>query len=97
MNVSLSTHLFAFHDLDEAIFPLFPRYGFSLAEIWAMPPHFPSGDFPAADGVARQMAEHGIRVASVHAPCTRTSGRTRRTDGTPSPPWTRRTVSSPSR
>ncbi|MBP2679421.1 MAG: iolE, partial [Deltaproteobacteria bacterium] len=68
MNVSLSTHLFAFHDLDEEIFPLFPRYGFSLAEIWAMPPHFPSGDLTAADAVARRMAEHGIRVASVHAP-----------------------------
>ena len=68
MNVSLSTHLFAFHDLDEAIFPFFPRYGFSLAEIWAMPPHFPSGDLPAADGIARRMAMHGIRVASIHAP-----------------------------
>ncbi len=68
MNVSLSTHLFAFHDLDEAIFPLYPRYGFSLAEIWAMPPHFPSGDLPAADAIARRMASLGIRVASVHAP-----------------------------
>ncbi len=68
LNVSLSTHLFAFHDLDESIFPLFPRYGFSLAEIWGMPPHFPSGDSPAADTIARRMAEHGIRVASVHAP-----------------------------
>ncbi len=68
MNVSLSTHLFAFHHLDEVIFPLFPRYGFSLAEIWAMPPHFPSGDPASADAIARRMAEHGIRVASVHAP-----------------------------
>ena len=68
MNVSLSTHLFAFHDLDEAILPLYSRYGFSLAEIWAMPPHFPSGDLPAADAVARRMASLGIRVASVHAP-----------------------------
>jgi len=68
LNVSLSTHLFAFHDLDEAIFPLYPRYGFTLAEIWAMPPHFPSGDFTAADAVARRMASLGIRVASVHAP-----------------------------
>jgi len=68
LNVSLSTHLFAFHDLDEAILPLFPRYGFSLAEIWAMPPHFPSGDSAAADAVALRMTEHGIRVASVHAP-----------------------------
>ena len=68
MNVSLSTHLFAFHDLDEAILSLFPRYGFSLAEIWAMPPHFPCGDASAADAVAERMAVHGIRVASVHAP-----------------------------
>jgi sugar phosphate isomerase/epimerase len=68
LNISLSTHLFAFHDLDEEILPLFPRHGFSLAEIWAMPPHFPSDDFPAADAVARRMAKHGIRVASVHAP-----------------------------
>jgi len=68
LNVSLSTHLFAFHALDEAILRLYPRYGFSLAEIWAMPPHFPSGDTPASDGVARRMGEHGIRVASVHAP-----------------------------
>jgi len=68
LNVSLSTHLFAFHDLDEAILALFPRYGFSLAEIWAMPPHFPYGDFPKADAVAERMAKHGIRVASLHAP-----------------------------
>ena len=68
MNVSLSTHLFAFHDLDEAILSLFPRYGFSLAEIWAMPPHFPCGDASAADAVAGRMESHGIRVASVHAP-----------------------------
>jgi len=68
LDVSLSTHLFAFHDLDEAIVSLFPRYGFSLAEIWAMPPHFPWGDEPAADAVAKRMASHGIRVASVHAP-----------------------------
>jgi sugar phosphate isomerase/epimerase len=68
LNVSLSTHLFAFHELDEAILSLFPRYGFSLAEIWAMPPHFPSGDPPAADAVAERMAKQGIRVASVHAP-----------------------------
>jgi sugar phosphate isomerase/epimerase len=61
LNVSLSTHLFAFHDLDEAILPLFPRYGFSLAEIWAMPPHFPSSDMPAADAIARRMPSSAIR------------------------------------
>ena len=68
MDVSLSTHLFVFHDLDETIFPLFPRYGFSLAEIWAMPPHFPYGDAGAADRIAEGMARHGVRVASLHAP-----------------------------
>ena len=68
LNVSLSTHLFAFHDLDEAIFRSFPGTASPSREIWAMPPHFPSGDLPAADGIARQMASLGIRVASVHAP-----------------------------
>jgi sugar phosphate isomerase/epimerase len=68
VNVSLSTHLFVFHDLDEKIFPLFPEYGFPLAEIWAMPPHFPYGDRDAADRIAEGLARHGVRVASLHAP-----------------------------
>ena len=68
MNVSLSTHLFVFHALDEEIFPLFPKYGFRLAEIWAMPPHFPYGDAEAADRIAEGLARHGVRVASLHAP-----------------------------
>lgn len=68
LNISLSTHLFASRDLDETILPLFPKYGFSLAEVWAMPPHFPFSDLPAADAVSRRMMGHGIRVASIHAP-----------------------------
>ena len=68
MNVSLSTHLFAFHDLDETILSLFHRNGFSLAEVWAMPPHFPFNDPPAADAVSARMEKHGVRVASIHSP-----------------------------
>jgi sugar phosphate isomerase/epimerase len=68
VKISLSTHLFVFHALDEAIFPLFPAHGFSLAEIWAMPPHFPYDDPAAGDLVADGMAKHGVRVASLHAP-----------------------------
>jgi len=68
LNVSLSTHLFAFHPLDDAVLSLLRRYGFPLVEIWAMPPHFPAGDFPSADAVARGMASLGIQVASMHAP-----------------------------
>ena len=68
MNVSLSTHLFVFHPLDDAILSLFPKHGFSLAEIWAMPPHFPYDDAPAADRIAETMARHGVRVASLHGP-----------------------------
>lgn len=67
MNVSLSTHIFLYHPLDDGILSLFPKHGFSLAEIWAMPPHFPDDD-PAADLVAENMARHGIKAASVHAP-----------------------------
>jgi sugar phosphate isomerase/epimerase len=68
VNISLSTHLFVFHPLDDAILPLFRKYGFSLAEIWAMPPHFPYGDDPAADRIAEGLARHGIRIASLHGP-----------------------------
>ncbi|GAB4239721.1 MAG: hypothetical protein OHK0028_17660 [Deltaproteobacteria bacterium] len=68
MKVSLSTHLFAFHEMDDAILPLFPRYGFSLAEIWAMPPHFPFADPAASGAIAERMGRNGVRVASLHAP-----------------------------
>jgi len=68
VNVSLSTHLFVFHALDEKIFPLFPEYGFPLAEIWAMPPHFPYRDREAADRIAEGLGRHGVRIASLHAP-----------------------------
>ncbi|MGE5248381.1 MAG: sugar phosphate isomerase/epimerase family protein [Verrucomicrobiota bacterium] len=68
MNLSLSTHLFVFHALDEALFPLFRKYGFSLAEIWAMPPHFPYAEAGVADGIAEGLARNGVRVASLHAP-----------------------------
>jgi sugar phosphate isomerase/epimerase len=68
VNVSLSTHLFVFHAMDEKIFPLFREHGFPLAEIWAMPPHFPYRDPDAADRVAEGLARHGVRVASLHAP-----------------------------
>jgi len=68
VNVSLSTHLFVFHPLDDGILSLYPKHGFAFAEIWAMPPHFPYGDPAAADLVAEGMARHGIRVSSLHGP-----------------------------
>ncbi|RJP23139.1 MAG: sugar phosphate isomerase/epimerase [Deltaproteobacteria bacterium] len=66
--VSLSTHLFVFHPLEEPIVSLFPRYGFAFAELWAMPPHFPYDDPAAADRAADGMERHGVRIASLHAP-----------------------------
>ena len=68
MEISLSTHLFVFHDIDEEIASLLPRFGFSSAEIWAMPPHFPYADPEAAERIAGLLARHGVRVASLHAP-----------------------------
>ena len=37
MDLSLSTHLFVFHPLEEEILSLFPKHRFPLAELWAMP------------------------------------------------------------
>jgi sugar phosphate isomerase/epimerase len=68
MEISLSTHLFAFNDLDETVASMIRRFGFSSAEIWAMPPHFPYADAPEADRIAQVLASKGVRVASVHAP-----------------------------
>jgi len=68
MEISLSTHLFVFNDLDETIASMIRRFGFSSAELWAMPPHFPYGDTPVADRIAEILASKGVRIASVHAP-----------------------------
>lgn len=66
MITSLSTHLFVFSNLSDEILSLFPKYGFSHAEIWAMPPHFSYDE--TADRIAENMARHGIRIASLHGP-----------------------------
>ena len=68
MEISLSTHLFTFRPLDESIVSLFPRFGFSQAELWAMPPHFPYDDPVEADRIADLLASNGVRVKSVHSP-----------------------------
>lgn len=68
MEVSLSTHLFVFRELDESIVSLFPRFGFFSAELWAMPPHFPYGDPGVAAEIVTLLARHEVHVASLHAP-----------------------------
>ncbi len=68
MNLSLSTHLFVFRDIDDGIASLYPRFGFSSAELWAMPPHFPYADKPAADRIAQRLDRQGVRIVSLHAP-----------------------------
>lgn len=68
MELSLSTHLFAFREIDEEIASLPARFGFAAVEIWAMPPHFPYNDSVAAGAIAARLARHGARVASLHAP-----------------------------
>jgi sugar phosphate isomerase/epimerase len=66
--VSLSTHLFVFHGLDQDITSLFYRFGFRRAEIWAMPPHFSYRDPAETDRVLGLLDRAGVAVASLHAP-----------------------------
>ncbi len=68
MLVSLSTHLFAFHEISDEIAGLFSRFRFRAAELWAMPPHFPPGDEGAAGRIAERLAREGVTIASLHAP-----------------------------
>jgi sugar phosphate isomerase/epimerase len=68
MEISLSTHLFVYRILDESLVSLYPKFGFSSAELWGMPPHFPYGDSRAAGEIAGLLARYGVRVASLHAP-----------------------------
>jgi sugar phosphate isomerase/epimerase len=68
LDISLSTHLFVFHPLEDGILSLFPKYGFHLAELWAMPPHFPYRDDDAANAIALRLSRLGVRTASIHAP-----------------------------
>lgn len=68
MRIALSTHLFAFHDLDDYIASLFPQFGFPVAELWAMPPHFPYRDGEQAARIAATLARHGVSVGALHAP-----------------------------
>jgi sugar phosphate isomerase/epimerase len=68
MEISLSTHLFVFRKLDDSIVSLYPKFGFSSAELWGMPPHFPYGDSREAGEIAALLARYGVRVASLHAP-----------------------------
>lgn len=68
MEISLSTHLFVHHDIDDYIASLFSRFGFPCAELWAMPPHFPYRDAGAADRIAAILSSRQVRTASLHAP-----------------------------
>lgn len=68
MEISLSTHLFVYNDIDDSIASLYSRFGFSAAELWAMPPHFPYGDPAEADRIASVLASRRVRIASVHSP-----------------------------
>ncbi len=68
INLSLSTHLFVFRELTESIVSLFPRFGFFLAELWAMPPHFPFADSRSSERICSLLARHEVRIASLHAP-----------------------------
>ena len=64
----LSTHIFAYSILDEAIIRQIKDAGFDATEIWGMMPHFNYKDKGWAEKFAGLLKENSIKVVSFHAP-----------------------------
>lgn len=64
----LSTHIFAYNILDEAIIRQIKDAGFDAIEIWGMRPHFDYKDKERVEILARLLKDNSIKVVSFHAP-----------------------------
>lgn len=70
--VSLSTHLFPFHPLDEENLKFVKRCGFDSLEIWGMKPHFDYSDPSFIQKLKNILTGAGLSVKSIHLPFYRT-------------------------
>ncbi|MBI5043315.1 MAG: sugar phosphate isomerase/epimerase [Nitrospirae bacterium] len=64
----LSTHIFVYNILDEAIIKQIKDAGFDAIEIWGMRPHFDYKDKERIESLARLLKDNSIKVVSFHAP-----------------------------
>jgi sugar phosphate isomerase/epimerase len=64
----LSTHIFVYNILDEAIIKQIKDAEFDAIEIWGMRPHFDYKDKKWAEKFAKLLKENNVKVVSFHAP-----------------------------
>lgn len=64
----LSTHIFVYNILDEAIVKQIKDAGFDAIEIWGMRPHFDYKDKEWAEKFSKLLKENNVKVVSFHAP-----------------------------
>ena len=64
----LSTHIFAYNILDEAVIKQIKDVEFDAIEIWGMRPHFDYKDKEWAEKFAKLLKENNVKVVSFHAP-----------------------------
>jgi len=68
MYLSLSTHLFVYHEFDTTFIDIAAESGVRAMEIFAVNPHFPYRDRRFVGKVMRRCEKRDIRIVSVHSP-----------------------------
>jgi len=68
MRLGMSTHLFAFGQLNESHLDLLGEAGFDRLEMWGMSPHVDWYDPAEVERISRHIRRSGLRVVSFHLP-----------------------------
>jgi aminoglycoside/choline kinase family phosphotransferase/sugar phosphate isomerase/epimerase len=66
--ISLSTHLFPFHPLNERNLYIVKRFGFDCIEVWGMKPHFDYGNEGFIEKLKRTLKKLELTAKSLHLP-----------------------------
>jgi len=68
MYISLSTHLFVYHDFNSSFIEITRGCGIRNIEVFAVNPHFPYRDEEFIDSILESCDYHGVSIRSVHFP-----------------------------